>query len=100
MGSAVWILYAPLSLIGYLINDISTPGYQVVEAKKKCPELIAVHTATYREGDVEPGYHENPDVRTHKVVDYPLNTCRIRLIRSSGFIGLLSERKQENRRYI
>ncbi|KAF8322607.1 DNA polymerase eta [Clavulina sp. PMI_390] len=34
----------------------------VTEAKKKCPQLIAVHTATYREGDTEPAYHENPDV--------------------------------------
>ncbi|KAF9507700.1 hypothetical protein BS47DRAFT_1333112 [Hydnum rufescens UP504] len=39
----------------------------VQEAKKLCPELVAVHTATYKDGDPEPAYHENPDPRTHKV---------------------------------
>ncbi|KAG8964795.1 DNA-directed DNA polymerase eta rad30 [Tulasnella sp. 408] len=39
----------------------------VTEAKKKCPELILVHVATFKEGESEPGYWENPDVNTHKV---------------------------------
>lgn len=47
--------------------DMYRTYLQVLEAKKKCPDLVAVHTATYREGDIEPAYHENPDVRTHKV---------------------------------
>ncbi|KAJ7242798.1 hypothetical protein B0H12DRAFT_845524 [Mycena haematopus] len=37
------------------------------EAKKLCPELVVVHVATYKEGDKEPGYWDNPDTRTHKV---------------------------------
>ncbi|KAF8274761.1 DNA/RNA polymerase [Lactarius quietus] len=41
------------------------------EAVKKCPELIVVHVATYKEGDKAPGYHDNPDTATHKVsLDY------------------------------
>lgn len=37
------------------------------EALKKCPELIVVHVATYKEGDPAPGYWDNPDTATHKV---------------------------------
>ncbi|KAI0714431.1 DNA/RNA polymerase [Cerioporus squamosus] len=37
------------------------------EAKKRCPDLVVVHVATYKEGEAEPGYWENPDTRTHKV---------------------------------
>jgi DNA polymerase eta len=37
------------------------------DAKKRCPELVVVHVATYKEGDAEPGYHEKVDSRTHKV---------------------------------
>ncbi|KAH7927955.1 DNA/RNA polymerase [Leucogyrophana mollusca] len=37
------------------------------EAKKKCPDLVAVHVATYKEGEKEPGYWDNVDTRTHKV---------------------------------
>ena len=37
------------------------------DAMKKCPELIIVHVATYKEGDEAPGYHDNPDTATHKV---------------------------------
>ena len=37
------------------------------EAVKKCPELIVVHVATYKEGDKSPAYHDNPDTATHKV---------------------------------
>ncbi|TFY78734.1 hypothetical protein EWM64_g5277 [Hericium alpestre] len=42
------------------------------EALKKCPELKIVHVATFKEGDSEPGYHnDKPDTRTHKVsLDY------------------------------
>ncbi|KDQ19232.1 hypothetical protein BOTBODRAFT_153085 [Botryobasidium botryosum FD-172 SS1] len=39
----------------------------IVEAKKKCPELVAVHTATYKEGESEAQYWDNPDSKTHKV---------------------------------
>ncbi|EIN09832.1 DNA/RNA polymerase [Punctularia strigosozonata HHB-11173 SS5] len=37
------------------------------DAKEKCPDLICVHVATYKEGAKEPGYWPNPDTRTHKV---------------------------------
>jgi hypothetical protein len=37
------------------------------DALKKCPELIVVHVATYKEGDNAPVYWDNPDTATHKV---------------------------------
>lgn len=40
---------------------------KIKEAKRKCPELIVVHVATFKEGEKEPGYWENPDTLTHKV---------------------------------
>ncbi|KAI6133544.1 hypothetical protein EV401DRAFT_98404 [Pisolithus croceorrhizus] len=40
---------------------------KVKDAKKKCPNLVAVHVATYKEGEGEPGYWEDIDTRTHKV---------------------------------
>ncbi|CAE6524158.1 unnamed protein product [Rhizoctonia solani] len=39
----------------------------IVEAKKKCPNLMAVHVATYKEGDNQPQYWEDPSPTTHKV---------------------------------
>ncbi|EGN99076.1 hypothetical protein SERLA73DRAFT_168617 [Serpula lacrymans var. lacrymans S7.3] len=44
---------------------------RVKDAKKRCPELIAVHVATYKEGQKEPGYWDDVDSHTHKVsLDY------------------------------
>ncbi|KAJ7583628.1 hypothetical protein C8J56DRAFT_954563 [Mycena floridula] len=44
---------------------------KVQAAKERCPELIVVHVATYKEGQEEPGYWEDIDSRTHKVsLDY------------------------------
>ncbi|TFY60808.1 hypothetical protein EVG20_g7285 [Dentipellis fragilis] len=41
------------------------------EALKKCPELVVVHVATFKDGDSEPGYWDKPNVSTHKVsLDY------------------------------
>ncbi|KAK0485085.1 hypothetical protein IW261DRAFT_1591324 [Armillaria novae-zelandiae] len=41
------------------------------DAKQRCPDLVVVHVATYKEGEKEPGYWENVDSRTHKVsLDY------------------------------
>ncbi|PIL29846.1 hypothetical protein GSI_08053 [Ganoderma sinense ZZ0214-1] len=40
---------------------------KVRDAKKRCPHLVVVHVATYKEGEPEPGYWKNPDTRTHKV---------------------------------
>ncbi|KZT06045.1 DNA/RNA polymerase [Laetiporus sulphureus 93-53] len=43
---------------------------KIKEARRKCPELLVVHVATYKEGEKEPGYWENPDTLTHKLLDY------------------------------
>ncbi|KAI0636227.1 hypothetical protein C8Q77DRAFT_629149 [Trametes polyzona] len=40
---------------------------KIRDARRRCPGLQVVHVATYREGEAEPGYWENPDTRTHKV---------------------------------
>ncbi|KAI0346179.1 DNA/RNA polymerase [Trametopsis cervina] len=40
---------------------------KVKDALKMCPELKVVHVATYKEGEAEPGYWDNPDTLTHKV---------------------------------
>ncbi|KAG7451043.1 DNA polymerase eta [Guyanagaster necrorhizus] len=41
------------------------------DAKQRCPDLVVVHVATYKEGQKEPGYWDNVDSRTHKVsLDY------------------------------
>ncbi|KIJ14289.1 hypothetical protein PAXINDRAFT_79476 [Paxillus involutus ATCC 200175] len=37
------------------------------DAKKKCPNLVAIHVATYKEGEKEPGYWDDVNTRTHKV---------------------------------
>lgn len=37
------------------------------DAKQRCPELVVVHVATFKEGEKEPGYWDNVDSRTHKV---------------------------------
>ena len=37
------------------------------DALKKCPDLLVVHVATYKDGDPEPAYWDNPDTKTHKV---------------------------------
>ncbi|KII89760.1 hypothetical protein PLICRDRAFT_174599 [Plicaturopsis crispa FD-325 SS-3] len=40
---------------------------KIKDAKKRCPELVVVHVATYKEGEKEPGYWDDIDSRTHKV---------------------------------
>ncbi|KAG1781587.1 hypothetical protein EV702DRAFT_1071958 [Suillus placidus] len=40
---------------------------KIKDAKKKCPILLAVHVATYKEGEKKPGYWKDVDTRTHKV---------------------------------
>ncbi|RUP52118.1 LOW QUALITY PROTEIN: hypothetical protein BC936DRAFT_141014 [Jimgerdemannia flammicorona] len=39
----------------------------IEEAKKKCPDVILVHVATYANQDPEPRYHPSPHYATHKV---------------------------------
>jgi len=41
---------------------------KVKDAQKRCPNLMVVHVATYKEGNAEPGYWEDPNTKTHKVV--------------------------------
>ena len=40
---------------------------KIKDALRMCPHLKVVHVATYKEGEAEPGYWENPDTLTHKV---------------------------------
>ncbi|KAK9473348.1 uncharacterized protein V1510DRAFT_392607 [Dipodascopsis tothii] len=40
---------------------------RVPEAKRKCPELVLAHVATWREGDEVWQYRPDPDIRTDKV---------------------------------
>ena len=40
---------------------------KVKDALKRCSNLMVVHVATFKEGDAEPRYWENPDTKTHKV---------------------------------
>ncbi|KDR78895.1 hypothetical protein GALMADRAFT_224148 [Galerina marginata CBS 339.88] len=41
------------------------------DALKRCPHLKVVHVATYKEGEMEPGYWDDVDTNTHKVsLDY------------------------------
>ncbi|ORY84148.1 hypothetical protein BCR35DRAFT_290430 [Leucosporidium creatinivorum] len=37
------------------------------EALKKCPHIVFIHVATYRNGDSEPGYWDDAKPETHKV---------------------------------
>lgn len=45
------------------------------DALERCPDLVVQHVATYREGEAEPGYWENPDTLTHKVCLHIHLTC-------------------------
>jgi DNA polymerase eta len=44
-----------------------TRFHKLKDAKERCPELMIIHVATYKEGDAEPGYWDNVDSKTHKV---------------------------------
>lgn len=39
------------------------------EALKKCPNIRLVHCQTYKNGETEPGYWDDPKPETHKVRD-------------------------------
>lgn len=43
---------------------------KIKDARNRCPELVVVHVATYKEGEKEPGYWDNPDTLTHKVSSF------------------------------
>ena len=40
---------------------------KVDDALKRCPDLVVVHVATYKNGETEAKYWEKPDIKTHKV---------------------------------
>ena len=44
-----------------------TRFHKLSDAKERCPDLMIVHVATYKEGEAEPGYWDKVDSRTHKV---------------------------------
>lgn len=44
-----------------------TRFHKLKDAKERCPELMVIHVATYKEGEAEPGYWDDIDSRTHKV---------------------------------
>ncbi|KAG8774998.1 DNA-directed DNA polymerase eta rad30 [Serendipita sp. 397] len=37
------------------------------EARKMCPDLVVIHVATYKDGEMEAKYHPDPNNKTHKV---------------------------------
>lgn len=39
----------------------------VEEARKKCPEIVLAHVATFRKGETTWAYHDNPTAAEHKV---------------------------------
>lgn len=41
------------------------------DARKRCPNLVVIHVATYAQGESEPKYWDSPDIKTHKVRRYP-----------------------------
>lgn len=55
----------------------------ITEAKKKCPELIAVHVATYsyKDGEDELGYWEGATPETHKVSLEPYRRESVKILR-------------------
>lgn len=60
------------------------------DAKKKCPDLVVQHVATYKEGDAEPGYWDHIDSRTHKVrYATPMFRSNFVLTMTAGFFRSL-----------
>ncbi|CAN6608896.1 DNA polymerase eta [Trichomonascus vanleenenianus] len=42
-------------------------GDNIQEAKKKCPDLVAAHVATFKKGETQWHYHESPEPQNYKV---------------------------------
>lgn len=64
----VVVQWGAMIAVNYPARKFGISRMQKVKyAKVRCPELMVVHVATYREGDKEPGYWDNIDARTHKV---------------------------------
>ncbi|KAK9239602.1 hypothetical protein V1525DRAFT_397887 [Lipomyces kononenkoae] len=57
-----------LIAVNYAARKFGISRHETInEAKKKCPGLVLAHVATWKEGDTNWAYHENPDIATHKV---------------------------------
>jgi DNA polymerase eta len=57
-----------LIAISYAARKFGISRLQTVdEAKKKCPDLIAPHVATFKKGETTWKFHETPDVHNYKV---------------------------------
>ncbi|KAJ7758864.1 hypothetical protein DFH07DRAFT_884500 [Mycena maculata] len=64
----VVLQWSMLIAVNYIARKFGiTRMMKIQDAKERCPDLVVVHVATYKEGEKEPGYWENPDTRTHKV---------------------------------
>ncbi|KAK7044220.1 N-acetyltransferase eso1 [Paramarasmius palmivorus] len=71
-----------------------TRFHKLQDAKERCPELMIVHVATYKEGEAEPGYWDKVDSRTHKVsLDYyRRESAKVFNMYREGLIGAEIER--------
>ncbi|WBW73299.1 mitotic cohesin N-acetyltransferase/DNA polymerase eta Eso1 fusion protein [Schizosaccharomyces osmophilus] len=56
-----------LIAVNYPARDANVSRHETItEAKKKCPELQVAHVKTWKAGDTEAKYHENPDPNNFK----------------------------------
>ncbi|EPX73247.1 sister chromatid cohesion protein/DNA polymerase eta Eso1 [Schizosaccharomyces octosporus yFS286] len=56
-----------LIAVNYPARDANVSRHETItEAKKKCPELQVAHVKTWKAGDTEAKYHENPDPSNFK----------------------------------
>ena len=59
---------ASLIAVNYAARAAGVTRFEHVNsASQKCPNLVAVHTATYAMGETEAKYHLRPNKQTHKV---------------------------------
>ena len=70
---------------------------KVKDAQERCPNLMVVHVATYKEGDAEPGYWENPNTKTHKAgLSMESVTQHLYQHTALGVLGSLPPREQQS----
>ncbi|TIB70327.1 DNA/RNA polymerase [Wallemia mellicola] len=73
------------------------------KAKKKCPNLVPVHVATYKEGVEEPGYwNEKPSPDSHKVSLEPYRREGAKVLKCMQeiFVGCEIEKASIDEQYI
>jgi DNA polymerase eta len=80
----------------YGISRFGKEVLTVQDAKEKCPDLVLVHVATYKEGEKEPGYWDKPDPKTHKVRNVVIHSGVTVLNPCIGLIRPLPPREQES----